>query len=91
MASIAYLTPDLPRQLTVADARKLCHRKRFRVGPRTFICVDTEQHVYFDGKITVFHDQQDSTAWAARRGKVTTAFYWTPERAVKELLEASDV
>lgn len=88
MAETSHLTPDLPRRLTLTEARKLWSRESFRVGARTFVKVDKEDDTYSDGSITVYHDQQDSTSWAARRGDVRTSYYWSPERAVQVLLEA---
>jgi hypothetical protein len=85
---IAHLTPDLPRKLTVGDARKLYLRPSFRVGARTFVKVDAEDDTYSDGKITVYHDQQDSSSWAARAGSLNTGYFWTPEWAVEAVLES---
>jgi hypothetical protein len=82
------MTPDLPRPLDRASARGLWRRPSFRVGARVFHKIPNSDDAYFDGHITVFHDQQDSTAWAARKGAVRTGYYWAPEYAVEKLLES---
>jgi hypothetical protein len=86
MGKIAHMTPDLPRELTFATAQVLWRRGHFRVGERHFVKVDAKDDTYSDGEITVYHDQQDSTAWAARKGGVRTGYYWTPECAVLEII-----
>lgn len=84
---VAHLTPDLPRILDVVAAQKLWQRKSFRVGGRTFVKIDDDDDTYRCGNITVYRDQQDSSAWAARVGQMRTAYYWAPEFAVKALLD----
>jgi hypothetical protein len=80
-------TPDLPAVLTESSAYRLYDRESFRVGERTF--KRTEPGEYTDGKVIVFCDQQDSTAWGARCHGAWTGYYWTPERAVQSLLEVA--
>lgn len=87
--SIAYLTPDLPRNMTVGDARKLWQRESFRVGDRTFVKTSKEDATYSDGKIKCFHDPQNSTSWYARAGQATVGPFWAPEYAVEKMLKAA--
>lgn len=77
--------PDLPSGWAY-QPRKLYDRERFRVGDKLF--TRTEPGEYSDGRITVYCDQQDSTAWAARLGDLHTGYHWTHEGAVMALLQA---
>ena len=81
--------PDMLQLRTIDDAYKFAQRDTFRVGTRTF--VRDGDDAYTDGKIVVFHEQQDSTSWAARpvAGGACTRYFWTPEYAVDQLLQTA--
>jgi len=74
--------------MLVSDLKaKDCYsRDSFERAGRTFKKIEPGE--YSDGKITVYCDQQDSTAWAARVGALRTEYYWFPEYAVDNLLES---
>lgn len=78
-------------------------REQVEKNPYAFACRETFTHlggVWTSGGeggwtseavypgVVVFHDQQDSSTWAARRNGVQTGWYWAPEWALDILLLA---